>query len=44
MELTKFAMDGDLISDSYAELMVLVSYDVIMLTAGFMLFDFIWKD
>lgn len=44
MELTKFAMDGDTISDSYAELMVLVSYDVIMATAGFMLFDFIWKD
>ena len=44
MELTKFAMDGDLVSDSYAELMVLVSYDVIMLTAGYMLFDFIWKD
>ena len=44
LELTKFAMDGDLVSDSYAELMVLVSYDVIMLTAGYMLFDFIWKD
>jgi heme exporter protein B len=44
MELTKFAMDGDLISESYAEIMVLVSYDVIMATAGFMLFDFIWKD
>ena len=44
MELTKFAMDGDTISKSYAELMVLVSYDVIMGTAGFMLFDFIWKD
>lgn len=44
MELTKFAMDGDTISESYAELMVLVSYDVIMATAGFMLFDFIWKD
>ena len=44
MELTKFAMDGDLISDSYAELIVLVSYDVIMATAGYMLFDFIWKD
>lgn len=44
MELTKFAMDGDLISQSYAELLVLLSYDVIMVTAGFMLFDFIWKD
>lgn len=44
MELTKFAMDGDLVSDSFAELAVLVCYDVIMLTAGYLLFDFIWKD
>ena len=44
MELTKFAMDGDLISDSIVELAVLVCYDVIMATAGYMLFDFIWKD
>lgn len=44
MELTKFAMDGDPISDSAVELAVLVCYDVIMLTAGYMLFDFIWKD
>ncbi|MCB9207432.1 MAG: heme exporter protein CcmB [Ignavibacteriales bacterium] len=44
MELTKFAMDGDTISKSFAELAVLVSYDVIMVTAGYMLFDFIWKD
>ncbi len=44
MELTKFAMDGDLISDATAELAVLVCYDVIMATAGYMLFDFIWKD
>ncbi|MDX1700047.1 MAG: heme exporter protein CcmB [Melioribacteraceae bacterium] len=44
MELTKFAMDGELISNSLVELAVLVCYDVIMLTAGYMLFDFIWKD
>ncbi len=44
MELTKFAMDGELISDSLVELAVLVCYDVIMITAGYMLFDFIWKD
>lgn len=44
MELTKFAMDGDSISDSFVELAVLVCYDVIMLTAGYLLFDFIWKD
>lgn len=44
MELTKFAMDGDLIADSTVELAVLVCYDIIMVTAGYMLFDFIWKD
>ncbi|MEE9429734.1 MAG: heme exporter protein CcmB [Melioribacteraceae bacterium] len=44
LELTKFAIKGDLISDSLVELAVLVCYDVIMLTAGYMLFDFIWKD
>ena len=44
MELTKFAMDGDLIADSMVELAVLICYDVIMVTAGYMLFDFIWKD
>jgi heme exporter protein B len=44
MELTKFSMDGNLISESFAELAVLICYDVIMLTAGYMLFDFIWKD
>lgn len=44
MELTKFAMDGELIANSIVELAVLVCYDVIMLTAGYMLFDFIWKD
>lgn len=44
LELTKFAMDGDAIGDSTVELAVLVCYDVIMATAGYMLFDFIWKD
>lgn len=44
MELTKFAMDGDLVADSMVELAVLICYDVIMVTAGYMLFDFIWKD
>jgi len=44
LELTKFAIDGDTISDSYVELFVLVSYDVIMLTASYLLFEFIWKE
>jgi len=44
LELTKFAIDGDTISDSFVEIAVLVCYDVIMLTASYLLFDFIWKD
>ena len=44
LELTKFSMDGKTIEESFVELAILVSYDVIMLTAGYLLFDFIWKD
>ena len=44
LQLTKFSIDGKSISESYAELMVLVSYDVIMLTASYLLFEFINKD
>lgn len=44
LELTKFAIDGDALADSWVEIAVLVCYDVIMLTASYMLFDFIWKD
>ncbi|HET54689.1 MAG TPA: ABC transporter permease [Ignavibacteria bacterium] len=44
LELTKFAMDGNSIGDSWVEIAVLVCYDVIMLTASYLLFDFIWKD
>ncbi|MCF8261630.1 MAG: heme exporter protein CcmB [Melioribacteraceae bacterium] len=44
IELTKFSIDGESIADSYVEIMVLVSYDVIMLTASYILFDFIWKE
>jgi len=44
LELTKFAIDGDLLEDSLVEIFVLVCYDVIMLTASYLLFDFIWKE
>lgn len=44
LELTKFAIDGDALADSWVEIAVLVCYDVIMLTASYLLFDFIWKD
>lgn len=44
IELTKKAMDGNSISDSSVELAVLFCYDVIMISAAYLLFDFIWKD
>jgi len=44
LELTKFSMDGESFTFSWTYLAILVSYDVVMLTAGFLLFDFIWKE
>ena len=44
LELTKFAIDGNSIYSSMTEILVLVCYDVIMITASYLLFDFIWKD
>ena len=44
LELTKFSMDGNSISSSQIEIYVLVCYDVIMATASYLLFDFIWKE
>ena len=44
LELTKFSADGASINSSSTELLVLVCYDVIMGTASYLLFDFIWKD
>lgn len=44
LELTKFAMDGNSIAGSSVEIFVLICYDVIMGTASFLLFDFIWKE
>jgi heme exporter protein B len=44
LELTKYAMDGKSVEESFVEVAVLVCYDVIMLTAGYLLFDFIWKE
>lgn len=44
LELTRFSMDGTSFDDSMVEIVVLVCYDVIMLTASYLLFDFIWKD
>jgi heme exporter protein B len=44
VQLTLFALDGTSIEDAKFELAIVVSYDVIMLTVSYMLFDFIWKD
>lgn len=44
IELTKFTIDGKSVEDSFVEIFVLLSYDVIMITASYLLFDFIWKD
>lgn len=44
IELTKFSTDGTLIADALVEIIFLFSYDVMMIAASFMLFDFIWKE
>jgi heme exporter protein B len=44
VQLTLFALDGTSIENAKFELAIVVSYDIIMLTASYMLFDFIWKD
>ncbi len=44
IEITKAAMEGGPISDVQPEVLVLISYDVIMITASIMVFDIIWRD
>lgn len=44
IDLTKQAMDTTTFSSSYVELAILGCYDVVMIAASFILFDFIWKD
>lgn len=44
VQLTLFSLDGTGFEKSIFELAIIVSYDVIMLTASYMLFDFIWKE
>jgi heme exporter protein B len=44
VKLTEFALDGTSIEESMFELAIVASYDVIMISASYMLFDFIWKD
>jgi heme exporter protein B len=44
VQLTLFSFDGTSFEEAQFELAIVVGYDVIMLTASYMLFDFIWKD
>lgn len=44
VEVTKFSMENVTIEEAFVELAVLFCYDVVMFSASFMLFDFIWKD
>ena len=44
VQLTLFSIDGTTIENARFELAIVVSYDVIMLTASYLLFDFIWKE
>ena len=44
LELTKFSMEGNSVAASQVEIYVLLCYDVIMTTASYLLFDFIWKE
>jgi heme exporter protein B len=44
VKLTEYSMDGTSIDESVFELLIVASYNVIMFSASYMLFDFIWKD
>ncbi len=44
VQLTLFSLDGISFERAKFELAIVVSYDIIMLTVSFMLFDFIWKE
>ncbi len=44
VKLTLFSIDGTTIETAKFELAIVACYDVIMISASYMLFDFIWKD
>lgn len=44
IELTKMSMDGTAFDLAYIEVAVLFCYDVVMISASYLLFGFIWKD
>jgi len=43
-KLTLFSIEGAAFGDAVFELAIVACYDVIMISASYMLFDFIWKD
>lgn len=44
VQLTLFSFNGTSFEKSKFELAIVVSYDVIMITVSYLLFDFIWKE
>lgn len=44
VQLTLFSFDGTSFEKAKFELAIVVSYDVIMITVSYLLFDFIWKE
>jgi heme exporter protein B len=44
VRLTLFSIDGTTIEESIFELAIVACYDALMISASYMLFDFIWKD
>jgi len=44
VQLTIFCFDGTSFDTHFYELAIVVSYDVIMITVSYLLFDFIWKE
>ncbi|MHB1687047.1 MAG: heme exporter protein CcmB [Ignavibacteriaceae bacterium] len=44
VQLTLMAFEGSSFVDAKFELAIIICYDVIMLTASYLLFDFVWKD
>ena len=44
INVTKSCIDGTSFVESQVELLILVCYNIMMITASLLLFDFIWKD
>ena len=44
VRLTLFSIEGNTFDSSKVELLIIACYDIIMIAASYMLFDFIWKD